>query len=167
MVGEYRTRTSVSWVEENENCKSNSALQLTGFPILHQFSPVSLVKSMWPDPSTSLESLFRHHSVSGSQSSSSSDSQCRTWDRIPSYKYLSKGVRASCQVAQYKTNVSFCLLPHSMWFCEVPKPSSDCDWNVTVICNNSDFFSFFLVYFCDMLQNPKKGLKKKKCSEMF
>lgn len=167
VVGECTTRTSVSWVEKNENCKSKSALRRTGFPILHQFNPMSLVKSVWPDPSTSLESLFRHHSLSCSQSSSSSDSQCRTWDRIPSYKYLSKAVRASCQVDNTKQMSHFVCCRTVCGFVRFPKPSSDCDWNVTVICNNGDFF-FFLVYFCDMLQNPKKGVEKKnvqKCSK--
>lgn len=121
----------MSWVKKNKNLRSQSIPQLPGFPIWHHFSLVSSVTSMHltcPD----------HWKASPGTQSGTSDSPCHTWDGIPSHKYWSQGVRASCQVAQCKINASLCLLPRSMWLCEVQKLSSCCDWNVTVICNNGD-----------------------------
>lgn len=119
-----------------KNLKSKSTSWWHGFPIWLQLSLVSIAQSRGLIPGG------RHPTPSGPQQVRCSKQPlwvpCHTWDGIPSHRYWNQGVRASCQVAHCKTNASLCLRLCRMWLCEVQKPSSRCDWNVTVICNNGD-----------------------------
>lgn len=108
-----------------------------------------------PDHGWSLEGLSWHQS-------STSDSPCHPWAHFPSRKYLSKSVRANCQVAQGRTNISLCLSLHSMWWCEIQKPPRTATgmWQYCVTRVARSFYFFGGATFVTWSKILRKGGKR-------